>query len=177
MRELLSFAAGIALASLPVAAGNAMAEAASMLAPGGELDPVYPNADVYKVKPPEPALPPGAGCAMAKRYVDLVNAGEYAAVAALFADDATFLEPMRPNLQGRQQIDEFYTKRIGTMQPQIAPVAYFGNERECMVELALNAEIGGEMRWVLVSMDHFIVGDHGRIASMTAFARPPRSEE
>ncbi len=142
--------------------------------PGGLLDPAFPNADVYLDEPADPAPPPGRACALARRYVDLVNAGKYAEVAALYADDATFLEPMRPNLHGRAQIDEFYTKRIGSMAPQVRAVKYFGNEEECMVELALHTEIGGRKRWVLVSMDHFILNAEGKVKSMTAFARPLR---
>lgn len=167
--------AACALAVSPLAAGCAAAGAAPMLAPGGAIDPAIRDADVYLTKPADPAVPPGQACAVAARYVELVNAGKYAEVAALYADDATFLEPMRPNLQGRQQIDEFYTRRIGAMAPQVAAVAYFGDETDCLVELALHAPVGGDMRWVLVSMDHFIVAENGKISSMTAFARPMRA--
>jgi hypothetical protein len=152
-----------------------MAEAAPLVAPGGLLDPAFPDADVYIGKPESPPVPPGKACEVAARYVELVNAGKYAEVAGLYADDASFLEPMRPNLQGRQQIDEFYTKRIGSMAPEVMAVAWFGNETECIVDLALKTTIGGEDRWVLVSVDHFIVGADGKIRSMTAFARPTRS--
>lgn len=145
-----------------------------MIVAGGQLDPGIAGADVYLGTPRTPEVPSGRACDVARRYVELVNAGDYAAVAALYADDATFLEPMRPTLRGRAQIDEFYTKRIGGMQPRIAAVSYLGNDRECMVELALQTRIGGEQRWVLVSVDHFILAEDGRIKSMVAFARPPR---
>ena len=148
---------------------------APMIVAGGELDPAFPGADVYIGTPATPSVPPGRACALAQRYVALVNAGKYLEVAALFADDATFLEPMRPSLHGRAEIDAFYTKRIGAMAPQVMGVSYFGNDSECMVELALQTEIGGQKRWVLVSIDHFILGEHGKVKSMTAFARPPRS--
>ena len=145
-----------------------------MIVAGGQLDPVFPIADVYIGTPATPAVPPGRACALAAHYVALVNAGKYLEVAALFADDATFLEPMRPTLHGRAEIDEFYTKRIGGMAPQVMGVRYFGNDSECMVELALQTEIAGQQRWVLVSIDHFILGDDGKVISMTAFARPVR---
>ena len=146
-----------------------------MIIAGGQLDPAYTNADVYIGTPAAPSVLPGRACALAQHYVELVNAGKYLDVAALFADDATFLEPMRPTLHGRAEIDAFYTKRIGAMAPQVMGVSYFGNDSECMVELALQTEIGGEKRWVLVSIDHFILGDDGKVKSMTAFARPLRS--
>jgi hypothetical protein len=151
-----------------------MANQAPLVVAGGHLDPAFPDADVYIGTPATPAVPPGRACAVAQRYVELVNAGKYAEVAALYADDATFLEPMRPTLKGRAQIDEFYTKRIGGMAPQVMGVSYFGDDRECMVELALQTQIAGQPRWVLVSIDHFILGDDGRIKSMAAFARPMR---
>ncbi|MGE3693139.1 MAG: nuclear transport factor 2 family protein [Novosphingobium sp.] len=152
-----------------------MAMDAPRTIPGGVLDPAFPDADVYLGEPANPEPPPGRACALARRYVDLVNAGKYAEVAALFADDATFLEPMRPTLHGRAEIDEFYIKRIGSMAPTVRAVKYFGDDEECMVELALLTEIGGAKRWVLVSMDHFILDADGKVKSMTAFARPVRA--
>ena len=166
--------AAVLLALAPAGSGVAVAMDVPMAIPGGQLDPTYPDADVYLGAPAEPVVPPGRACALAKRYVDLVNTGKYAEVAALYADDATFLEPMRPTLHGRREIDEFYTKRIGGMAPTVRAVKYFGDDSECMVELALQTELGGQKRWVLVSMDHFILDADGKVRSMTAFARPVR---
>ncbi len=165
----------LAGAMLLAAATNAQAIATPMLIAGGQLDPAFPGADVYIGKPASPAVPATPACAMAERYVGMINAGKYAEVAALYADTATFLEPMRPTLRGRAEIDAFYTSRIGAMAPKIAAVSYLGNDRECVVALALEAPIAGQPRWVLVSADHFILGADGRIASMTAFARPARN--
>lgn len=151
-----------------------MAGEPPMIVPGGQLDPAFPDADVYIGTPVAATAPGGRACAVAQRYVELINAGDYAGVAALYADDATFLEPMRPTLQGRAQIDEFYTKRIGSMKPQIVAVAYLGNDAECMITLTRRVEIGGQQRYVLVSVDHFLVDAKGKISSMAAFARPPR---
>lgn len=147
-----------------------------MVVPGGMLDPAFPNADIYAETPIAATAPNTRACATAQRYVELINAGDYSGVAALYADDATFLEPMRPNLQGRAQIDEFYTKRIGSMKPTIVAVSYVGTEGECSIMLSLRTEIGGAQRYALVSVDHFVVGSDGKIRSMTAFSRPLRSE-
>lgn len=157
------------------APGAALALEPPMTIAGGQLDPAFPNADVYLGTPATPTVPPGRACALAQRYVELVNAGKYPEVAALFADDATFLEPMRPSLHGRAEIDAFYIKRIGAMAPQVMGVSFFGNDSECMAELALQTEIGGDKRWALVSIDHFILSEDGKVKSMTAFSRPPRS--
>lgn len=149
-------------------------EGVEMQVPGGRLDPAFPDADVFMEPPPEPPIPAGRACALAARYVQLINAGDYPGVAALYADDASFLEPMRPSLHGRVEIDAFYAKRIGAMAPNVRAVRYLGDDRECMVALSLRTEIGGNERFVLVSVDHFTLDDHGRISSMVAYARPAR---
>lgn len=166
----------LGLAALALFAGNsiAMAGESPMIVPGGQLDPAFPNADVYIATPKAAPAPERRACLVAQRYVDLINAGDYPGVAALFSDEATFLEPTRPTLRGRAQIDEFYTKRIGTMKPRILAVSYLGDDKECVVTLTRQIEIGGQQRYVLVSVDHFLVGANGRILSMAAFARPAR---
>lgn len=146
-----------------------------MMTVGGPLDPAFPDADIF-VGAPEPArVPPGRACAVARRYVDLINAGDYAGVAALYADDASLLEPMRPGLHGRAQIDEFYSRRIGGMKPRLVATSILGDDVECMIALALRVGIDGQERYALVSVDHFQLDAQGRILSMTAFARPPRT--
>jgi len=147
-----------------------------MIIPGGQLDRAYPKADIYLETPHEPSIPPGAACQVAKRYVDLVNAGKYAEIAELYADDATFLEPVRPSLQGKQAIRDFYTRRIGSFQPEVTPVAFIGNDVECVMELAMKMEIDGRPRWLLVSVDHFVLDGDGDVKLMVVFSRPPTEE-
>lgn len=60
------------------------------------------------------------------------------------------------------------------MRPQITAVAYFGDEVDCMVELATLKPVDGAPRWVLVSVDHFTMAANGKVARMVAFARAPR---
>jgi hypothetical protein len=43
-----------------------------------------------------------------------------------------------------------------------------------MITLTRQVEIGGQPRHVLVSVDHFLVGEDGKILTMAAFARPER---
>lgn len=149
-----------------------MAQQGKMTIAGGEIDPAFPDLDVYMDTPPSATPPPGRACAVAARYVELINAGQYLDAAALYADDATFLEPMRPNLKGRAQIDDFYVNRIGAMKPHVIAVSYVGGDRECMVALANRVELGGRQRYVLASVDHFILREDGKIDSMVAFSRP-----
>jgi hypothetical protein len=150
--------------------GTAMA--APMTIAGGTLDPAFADIDVYLEKPPSAPVPPGRACQIAARYVELINAGNYLGAAALYHDDATFLEPMRPNLKGRAQIDEFYTKYIGGMKPHVIAVAYTGDDHQCMVALANRFVKDGKERYALASVDHFILRADGKVDSMVAFARP-----
>lgn len=146
--------------------------AAPMTIAGGTLDPAFDKTDVYLETPPSAPVPPGRACQLAARYVELVNSGNYLGAAALFHDDATFLEPMRPSLKGRAQIDDFYTRVIGGMKPHIIAVAYTGDDHQCMVALANRTEIGGKPRYSLASVDHFVLRADGKVDSMVAFARP-----
>jgi hypothetical protein len=153
----------------------AIAGEGDLRVPGGRLDPAFPDADVYIDAPTAAKPPPGAGCEVAARYVQMINAGDFSGVAGLYADDATFLEPMRPTLRGRKQIDDFYTKRIGSLKPSLVAVSYLGHDRECFVTLTRQVEIEGRQRYVMVSADLFEVDGRGKIVSMVAFARPPRA--
>jgi hypothetical protein len=158
------------MAAALILGGQALA--APMTIAGGTLDPAFANMDVYLETPPSAPVPPGKACQVAARYVELINSGDYLGAAALYHDDATFLEPMRPSLKGREQIDGFYTKTIGPMKPHVIAVAYTGNDRECMVALANRMMHEGKARYHLASVDHFILRDDGKIDSMVAFARP-----
>jgi ketosteroid isomerase-like protein len=162
-RALLAFA-------VLITGGAAMAGPLTIA--GGTIDPAFPDRDVYLQTPPSAPVPSGKACQLAARYVELINSGDYLGAAALFHDDATFLEPMRPSLKGRAQIDEFYTKTIGGMKPHVIAVAYTGNDRECMVALANRTMIEGKPRYYLASVDHFILREDGKVDSMVAFARP-----
>ena len=145
-----------------------------MVIAGGELDPAIPGAEVYLNPPASGAVPPGRACALAARYVELVSAGRAEEVADLYADDAVILEPSRENMRGIDAIRSFYRTRLATMKPQITAVAYTGDDRDCMVELVSKRELQGQMRYMLVSVDHFTLGADGKAIRMVAFARPPR---
>lgn len=179
MRRLRRKSAAISVLLTVLAAGGLFAsEPASPPAisiPGGQLDPAYPGADVYLAKPESGIVPQTAACEAARRYVERVNDGDADGTSALFSDDAVILEPIRRTISGRAEIDEFYSTRLSVMKPHVVAVAYLANGDECMAELANRMEIDGQNRFVLVSIDHFILGEDGRFSSMVAFARPPRA--
>lgn len=163
-----------ALAAILVAATAATSPQPTPI-PGGKLDPRFPGAEIYLTPPMRAKPPAGKACKVAERYVDLVNAGRYNDVAALFAADALLLEPMRSTARGSLEINDFYAHRIGAMRPEVVPVAYAGDNRDCMVELATKIDLSGERRFALVSIDHFTLDAHGKVLHMIAFARPARS--
>lgn len=160
----------LALAALTMTGGTTMA--APYIIPGGALDPAFDKADIYLETPPAAPVPPGKACQVAARYVELINGGDYLGAAALYHDDATFAEPMRPNLKGRKQIDDFYTRYIGGMKPHIIPVAYTGDDHQCMVALSNQVMIDGKPRYALASVDLFTLRADGKVDSMVAFGRP-----
>jgi hypothetical protein len=147
--------------------------AAPLMLPGGQAD-VTPTGEYYRGVPTAAAPRPGTACMVAKRYLDLVNAGRYGEIADLFAADGVVLDPMRgPSggvARGTAQIDAFYSNRIGRMRPHVIGVAYVGTRQECMLENA--ARVPPATRYALSSVNHFAVNRQGKITRMVAFARP-----
>lgn len=175
MSRAFSAALQVVAASITIAIlSPAQAIERGMVIAGGELDPAFPGAEVYLSVPVLATPPPGKACALAARYVALVTAGKADEVAGLYSDDAIILEPSRQNLRGIEEVRSFYRTRLATMQPQVAAVAYTGDDRDCMVELVAKRQLQGQTRYVLVSVDHFTVGDDGKAIRMVAFPRPPR---
>lgn len=164
--------AAIAIAA-PVVAQPASAPPEPIALPGGPADST-PTGEFYRETPRAAVPQPGTACMVAKRYLDLVNAGRYGEMAGLFTPDAVVLEPMRGpaggTARGRAEIDVFYSRRIGQMRPHVIGVSYVGNRGECMLENA--ARVPPSTRYSLSSINHFSVDRQGKITRMVAFARP-----
>lgn len=160
----------LTVAILPVPAG---AEGAPLALPGGLAD-VTATGELYRGVPRAATPQPGTACMVAKRYLDLVNAGRYGEMADLFTPDAVVLEPMRGpsggTARGRAEIDAFYSRRIGGMRPHVIGVAFVGTRSDCMLENA--ARLPPSTRYSLSSINHFAVNRQGKITRMVAFARP-----
>lgn len=161
---------GTALASISTPATSAGVPIA-----GGEIDDTFAGADLYVGTPREANAPRTKACQAAKNYIVNINAGQFPRVVDLFTDDAVVLDPMRRIMEGRSQIQAFYGGPIRQIRPQLVGVAYLGDSTDCVVEIARRDIIGGQPRFVLVSIDHFTVDRHGKVVRMVAFARPPRS--
>jgi hypothetical protein len=162
----------LAAATAAVLAGTGTAYSAAVTIAGGELDSSVSGADVYVGVPESASVPPGTACRVAKSYVDYIQAGRFSEVVDLFADDAVILEPTRQNVRGRARIVEFYQGTIGKMKPELVAVSYLGDDTDCMVALAVRANIAGELRYKLASVDHFTLNAKGKIMRMVAFVRP-----
>ena len=146
-----------------------MAEAIAV--PGGVLDPAFVGADVYVGTPK--SGDPGDTLAgkTAQKYIAYLHDGRYADLAALFTDDAIFLDPLRRGVKGPDQVRAFYEKTVGPMKTEIIGVSYVASGSSCMVELAIKVNIQGQERYI----DHFTVNAAGKITRMIVYLRPPQS--
>lgn len=165
----------IVMAGMMLAAAPALAQsdAPPLDLAGGPAD-LTPTGEYYREVPRSAVPQRGTACMVAQRYLELVNAGRYGEMAALFTADAIVLEPMRgPSggaARGRAEIDAFYSRRIGAMRPHVIGVAYVGDRSHCMLENA--AKVPPSTRYSLSSINHFTVNRQGKITRMVAFARP-----
>jgi hypothetical protein len=158
-----------AIVALAIVAGGAQSAPVSIA--GGDLDPSITSADVYEGVPVRASHVAGAACRAARNYVEYVRAGRFAEVARLFAQNAVLLEPAGGTLRGHDEISRFYSDTIGKMKPDIIDVAYTGDDRDCMVALAVRITIAGQPRYKLASVDHFSLESMGKFSRMVAFAR------
>jgi hypothetical protein len=171
LRWLAAIVLGTASALICVPASSAGLPIA-----GGEIDESFTGADLYLGTPREADAPRTKACRAAKGYVAMINAGQFPQVVDLFTDDAIVLDPTRRVMKGRSQIEAFYQGPIRQIRPELVGVAYLGDATDCVVEIARKDNVGGQPRYVLVSIDHFTVNQHGKVIRMVAFARPPRSQ-
>lgn len=105
-------------------------------------------------------------------YIAGFASGEPAAIAALFADDATVEDPVgTPIKQGKAEILEFYTGSMATG----AKLELLGEPRcagdTVAFPFAVKLEWGGQ-KSVIEVIDTFRLDEHGKIAEMRAFWGP-----
>jgi hypothetical protein len=145
----------------------------SVAIPGGQLDTTISGLDVFigEPKPADPGTTPA--CLQAKKYVDTLRAGKYAEMASLFADHATFLDPLRKNVNGHLNIADFYQNTIGPMHLTVVGVAFVGQGSDCILELAVKEKVNGQERYVMGGLDHFTLNAAGKFSRMVVFTRPP----
>jgi hypothetical protein len=166
------------IAALCVAGGFAFSASAEDGAaiPGGILDPAFPKADVYKETPKEADPGNVRACQVGKKYLGFLRERKYADMAALFADDAIFLDPLRKSEAGKLDIRTFYEKTVGPWAPKAIGVDFVGSGNECLFLMAVEGTVAGQRRYVLAGLDHFTLNEAGKIKRMIVFSRPAQTD-
>lgn len=112
----------------------------------------------------------GAGpCQVARRYVSLINQGQYRALGGLFTDDAVYQGPDGKTHHGSKEIGEFYVKMLTRLRPHMKPASFIQEGSECVMELE-NKDSKG--RYVLTAIDHFTVDQNGKATRFVVYFRP-----
>jgi steroid delta-isomerase len=104
-------------------------------------------------------------------YIDGFAAGDAAAVAGLFADDAEIEDPVgHAPVRGRAAIDEFYKNAVdvGTKLSLDAPIRGSHGDRAAM---AFTVEVPA-MNMRIRAIDVMTFGEDGKILKMEAFWGP-----
>jgi hypothetical protein len=125
--------------------------------------PVTDNAE------PSPVSHPSVARAVADRYVDIVNRGEYDELCELFAVDAVFYAPGHRVLRGRDEIRDFYTSFLPTITPTIRIAQYVEQGDHCVYEL--EARTGDDEGYTLGAIDHATLDADGKIARFAVFVK------
>jgi hypothetical protein len=149
-----------------------MADQARLEAPGGEIDAMRADRiDVFTGTPRAARAAPA--WRQAQKYIDLVQARDFAGLPDLFTDDAIIFPPLRRRpAVGRDEIVDFYVNTVAKVCPHVIAVSISGEGRECFMELATQFDVDGEPRYVLTTIDHFTIADDGRFSRMVVYVRP-----
>jgi steroid delta-isomerase len=107
----------------------------------------------------------------AQAYLDAYANGDREGLLSLFADDASFTDPVgSPPMKGKQAIAAFWDKaRQGgsTFTPELRRVIVCGNEAMLLFTMKVRGAEGGGLD--LEVADHFVLAEDGRILEARAF--------
>ncbi|MQY08317.1 nuclear transport factor 2 family protein [Actinomadura macrotermitis] len=104
-----------------------------------------------------------------RRYVELFNAGDPAAVADLYADDAVIEDPVgKPPVTGRAAIEEFYTAAMSSG----VRLALVGEPRASYADRAAMAFTARLPGLLIEGIEVMTFDEDGRVARMEAFWGP-----
>ena len=107
--------------------------------------------------------------AVVERYVAAFNAGDAAAIAALFADDASVQDPIgTPSHVGREAITQFYRAAIktGARLTPTGPIRVAGSF--AAFPFCVQLEMGGS-EMIIDVIDTMRFDENGRIEEMRAY--------
>jgi len=141
-------------------------------APGGDIDPgPAERIDVFLGTPAQAKGAPA--WQQAQRYIEKVQARDFAGLPDLFTDDAIIFPPLRRKpVVGRAEIEDFYINTVAKVCPHVIAISIFGEGNECFMELATQFDVEGEPRYVLTTIDHFTIAADGRFSRMIVYVRP-----
>ncbi|MFI0350616.1 nuclear transport factor 2 family protein [Actinomadura sp. 9N407] len=109
-------------------------------------------------------------------YIDGFAAGDAAAVAALFADDAVVEDPVgNPPISGRAAIEEFYTNAVGAGSKLVLEAPIRGSHGNAAA-MAFTVEVP-EMGLRIRVIDVMTFNEDGKIVAMRAHWGPDDVEQ
>src|SRR5690242_9525728 len=149
-----------------------MADGPPLPVPGGEIESdLAETVDVFRDTPASAKAAPA--WRQAQKYIELVQARDFAAMPELFTEDAIIFPPLRRRpAVGRAEITDFYVNTVAKVCPHVIAVSIHGEGQECFMELATQFEVTGRPRYVLTTIDHFTIAEDGRFSRMIVYVRP-----
>ncbi|MGE3334241.1 MAG: nuclear transport factor 2 family protein [Rhodospirillaceae bacterium] len=120
-------------------------------------------------------------CSVSRRYIELVQKREFAAVADLFADNAVVYAPTGKVYRGGAEIKQFYTVEAAKLTGLVVrPQGFVGSKTECYFEIWARSRKDADGVYVLDpkgefvrnAIDHFTLDGEGRVIEMVAHSAP-----
>lgn len=121
------------------------------------------------------------GCAIGRKYIELVQKREFESVAKLFAPDAVFYAPTGKVYRGAAEIHRFYTTEAAALTKLVVRGQNFvGSEKECYFEIWTRSKKDADGIYVLDpegdfvrnAIDHFTFNDQGQVVELVAHSAP-----
>jgi len=120
-------------------------------------------------------------CQVGKKYMELVQKADFAAVADLFAPNAEFHAPTGVSFYGAVEIRNFYLNDAAALTNLVVrPQDFFGNDHQCYFEIWTRSSPNKDGIYVLDpngefvrgAIDHFTINDEGRVVRFVAHSPP-----
>lgn len=129
---------------------------------------------------PSFAADDGRACTTAKKYIELLQMGDFEGVGKLWAKDSVFNTPLGTQLRGQAAIADYYKTRIAAAKLILRGQNYIGNDSECYLEIWHRSSPNADGKYVTDpngefhrgAADHFFVDPQGLVVEMVAYPAP-----
>jgi hypothetical protein len=119
-------------------------------------------------------------CVTPKKYIAFVQQGNFAAIGALFAEDAVLYTPVGAILHGAKAIDQFYKTVVAGTPLAVEARTFVSDKNNCFFEIWSRSTPNAQGKYipdpsgelVRAAVDHFTVNDQGLVVQMAAFPAP-----